>query len=537
MKLLIVDDEKIIRIGLRKIISNISAGYDIIGEASNGIQALEEIRDHIPDIVITDVKMPVMNGIDLVKNIRDSYPDMRIIILSGFDDFEYVRSTMKYGAVDYLLKPVNNNAISALLKEVEKSLEMERESRNEYMKERQKIGQSLSILREKFFKEWAKGIVDNLEERQNEIQIGFDDKFICLGILSFDDFCKNNNEFCKNNNEIDNINTSIKTIVEQLVSDNDKFSYYRIDEKQYLLISLWNEFEEDGEESFVKNLKQMLADIKYSFGLKTTAGVSCAYRNVKDLAILYNEALTALSYRMYGTNEAVIRFEDIKPYNCRGGLNRTEIAKKMVNFVNITDTDNVRKQCIEIVDSLVKEYMHPQDILIILNEVFIEINVLIPDFSKITDERLFGRQNFTDSLKKLNTLDEAGEYFTDTLCDITRHMQIARKEKCKRIVERARNYINEHYKDNITLEVLAGVVHMNQTYLSELFKQDTGESYIEYLTRIRLETARKLLTDPEIKVYEVGYMVGYDDPTYFSRIFKKKVGVTPSQYKEFAEDN
>lgn len=528
LKILLVDDERLIREGLKKIISRMGKDYQVIGEAENGSVALQLISKTIPDVVITDIRMPVMNGVELVKKLRETLPSVRNVVLSGFEDYNYVRDTLKHGAIDYILKPIKNETIISLLKEIEATLELERQINIKRYQEEQKLVQSILFLRERFFTDWIKGDIEEVDRRAEEAGLAIQKMQMVLAILSVDSYYN----LCNNaiSNKFINMPPDIKSVVSGLIKSTPDFYFFSLEENEHIVIRMQSSINEAENTDIMKKILNVVLE---KTGYSATIGLSDIYHDTNSLRTLYEEARKALSQRLYGYNGCVLKFREMKPYSLYTNYENNIRENSIIELIEATNLDELKTASRQMVTDMESLYMDPACIIKFLDEIIIRADVVLPEFREVLFERFHGKYYFAQNANKLDTMRNLKEYFCGILLDITRHIQLKRKEKVKKLIECAKEYIRKNYKEEISLNYMAEYFHMNPTYFSDFFKKETGENFIDYLTRVRIDQAKKFLADSTIKVYEVGYMVGYNDPAYFSRLFKKRVGISPSEFKEY----
>lgn len=537
-KVLIVDDEELIRKGLTKILQRSCEEFLVIGEASNGVEALELIKKDLPDIVISDVRMPFMDGIALMNSLEVSYPSIKKIILSGFSEFNYVRDSMKSGALDYLLKPVDDEELINLLKRIAKDINSDSEKKLKELNLRIQLNESLPLLGEVFIRELVSGKIFSKNELENKLKyfnINVTTCKYCIIIISIDNFqllqVKLGAEDAKLKAFI------VRNISEEIVSNHTTFFSCMDNFNLILAVSI-----PESESFGINKLMSEIYDnvLKFS-GTRVTICAGKAAETISALNSSYVSALEILKYRFYNKRPGIITSDDISGF-LKAGFNKEILNSCMEKFV-------VRlKNCIEIanhklVAEIIDEYClmltemktDPSEAIKSFMEICIKIQMSVPEFDKSISELYGFEYSFIKQMEIYDTLDEIRKYTIEVFEKVVENLEDVRKRKDKKLVEIVKSYIQKHYNEDVTLNKIVEITYLSSSYVCDLFKSQAGENIIDYLTRVRIEKAKSLLKDLKIKTYEVGQMVGYEDATYFSKVFKKVVGVSPTEYRNMVE--
>ena len=358
LSILIVDDEPLIRRGLKTIIHRISSEFIVMAEASNGFEALELVKRNEPDVIISDIKMPEKDGLDLAKEINEKYPNIFIVILSGYDDFCYAQRAIKYKVYDYVLKPIDSENLENLLKRI--------------------------------------------------------------------------------NSEIEN-----------KISDKA--------DKNYL-------------------------------DMHISGKISTLFALVKQKDLVLNIKLVNV--------QAVEQIAD-------------DIFKYL--YDNKLDIFYMRRAVLEL-----------------YNTVLNDLSSINYDIQKFLDDSGNKKKN----IGHLNSIESIKLWFNTNIIEILEYVKTKQNSDDIKVIDKIKKYIRENYGNDITLNLLAGKFYLNPSYLSELFKVETKQNFLEYLTQVRIEKSIELLCDSRLKVYQISSMVGYESSTHFYKIFKKVTSITPNEYRK-----
>lgn len=492
-RVLIVDDEILIRQGIKHYLNWELEGFGIVGEASNGEEALELIEKVNPHIIITDIVMPIMDGEELTKIVKKRYPQIEIIILSSFGEFDYVRSTFQSGVVDYILKPKldAHTILKALNKAVERipALQMIDRNKEVELSVEQVIQKSLS----------GYGV-----QYGEEITEKFPHSVFCLLGVTL------------KNGEIELSNYIKEKILSEFSEEEYSFHFYQnivlINGEDYSKII-----------DHIRKIGNLIRD--YGFVL------SERFTDFSQVGVIYKESLVKLlNYRFYFSEEPLLIRQNLpSPAPTIDEFNLDwftgEIKRKNFNsaFIYLNEHVTALAGCYTLDEYEYKAFF---------GNVIFNITVLLGNMgyeSKHLDQAKYSyfksiddAQNSKEVIKQLNEFIDGVEQCIDSYQKLNND-NFNRKKLLQ--------YIKNHYADPLTLTDVAKYFHFNPSYLSSYFSSHKGEGFIEYLNRVRIEEASKLLIEGSTTISEISRMVGYSDHSYFCKVFKKMTGLSPSQYR------
>lgn len=533
-KVLIVDDEIIARIGIKSLISWHEHGLELVGECENGKKAYDMAKEVLPDIIITDVKMPVMNGIDLIKTLKAEGMNFKFIMLSSYDDFEFVKEAMKLGADDYILKlQVKPEELIKVLDNICKKIEQERTEKSRNINIQKQIHDNISALREKFLKDLICGNVLNkndIEKYLKEYNIALPhNNLVCLVVRIdsmeiYDSYT---------NDDIYIFRSSIINIMEEIVL-NYGIGYACYGEP-HLYTVICSVGIDDSAGSLSDSIHQMAKDmkefLKNSMNLTVSIGLSDIHLNHTDINLAYREAWEAIGDSFAYPAGSIIVYRDIKgPNSSHKGIPLEEELNELENSLKAYSLSGIQKAFDNLVQRIVESNnVSKKHINGICHVLIFVVNVFIKN-NNLTPEEIWGKDenpyNQVGHLKSLNDFADWIKKINNRIVTI-----INQEKESNVIILRAKQFINKHFCENISLEVVSEHLSLSPSYFSSLFSRATGESFIDYVTNLRIDLAKELIKSAKYKVYEISEMVGYDNPHYFSRIFKKVVGVSPLDFK------
>lgn len=530
-KLLIVDDEELVRKAIITKLDWTNIGFDTVLEAEDGEEALSISLEQKPDVVLTDIRMPFMDGLELAEKLGKVLPGTKVIILSGHDEFEYAQEAIKIGVLDYILKPIRSAKLTELMERIKKLLDDEKKENEKLQKIRNQLHQSLPLLKERFLNSLINNSVKDTEIRKKldylDIKIPGDSFTVC--VCEIDNLNVLADE--KSAADMDLLIFSVLNIVAEL-SETKGTAFNDFYNRQVIVFSGENPGSMKAENDLYSILEGIRENVEKYLKVTVSIGIGSTVRKLKDVSISYKDALYALDYKMFmGKN----RVYDIKDLGYRQSNIYYPIDKinAVLSTVKQESVEEVKKHVDLFFNDLIsKKSLSPDNIKIILSELVNSAQRLLMEI-KNEEEGSFNMDfGIYEKISRHDTLEDIKLVISKFLTDICKYIRTVRNNRNLNIIDKAKSCINEYYHlEDLSLNYVADTVSISPGYLSILFRRETDETFIEYLTRVRMEKAKELLRTSSMKAYEVAYKVGYSDPHYFSICFKKYTGCTPSDYK------
>ncbi len=504
-KILIVDDEKLLRQGFIHMTNWAEHGFSIAGEAANGEEALQLIETIEPEIVITDIRMPVMDGIVLTRKIKEFYPQIQVIVLSSYNDFEYVRETLKLGALDYFLKPkMEPQELLALLEKTKQKLD-------EFRLPDCNFKYSFSgNSREKFFKDLLSGKFEDgklTKQQLDHIEVNLKDTDLVLVIIFPIQSCG-----------ADPIEAE-ETIQNQFAS---LFNGHTIFFNGAYVTLINSDPSQLGQiESIGSQLIDLIAQRKK---IVTRIIISDFCKKLTAIGKTYCQAIQKRPYLFY--KQIILPNQIFNTTILECGLEPLQL------FVEKQDLQGLNRYVVAQITERIRTDLYPEPYD--LKKWLIEICFLvIQSLTKLGYNTTSINKNKFSFFKKIegaNSLVDVLITFDGIMSDFETLLAAVPYHLYNPIIKQIIDYLAGHYTENISLATLADLFHVNKSYLCQLFKQQTGQNFNEYLTKIRIERAKELLLHPENNINTVGNLVGFSNPSYFAQVFKNLVRITPSEY-------
>jgi len=525
-RVMIVDDEIGVRESLKAKINWNSLGFQIAAEASNGQEALSYMQQQKFDVVITDIQMPVMNGVQFFNECSSRYLNTKIIVLSGYSDFEYTKAAIKAGIVDYLIKPVARKELLELLTRIKEELDREKQEENQRKKEEWQLKQLLSEQQEQFLYQLVK----------NEWTSGpfVQDRLVQLKLQNINDH--NNFQFItaemkipekrieQNRSRLDLLYLSFRLLCKELANSTSQILCFQDltlpNMMHFILMSDSLSALEAQTNAFVLDLEKKIKNI---LKLDMKVGIGKVVHSLEDFKNGYASSLLDWGLKVQGNAGSV----HITPVT--QDLS-TETERRMV-----VELEKGNKQAFQ---TLLSQLLFPNEQLSTINFSFLAVRVVImirslaarygSDQEKLQELSLscmFAIWQFSSQDIVFRKIMEFAEYV----------MQLIQSQKTtsgEGVIELICKYIQENYSCELTLATLSELFHFNEAYLSSLFKTYTKMNFSDYLLMVRMKKAEKLMKDTDLKLTDIAQLVGYTNSSYFSTAFKKFFHVSPSVYRE-----
>jgi two-component system, response regulator YesN len=532
IKVLIIDDEPFIREGLRKTINWKTLHCTVVGEAENGVEAIEKIDILMPDIVITDIMMPGHNGLELTQYLKDNHPQIKIIFLTGYNDFSFAQQAIRLGAFDFVLKPTNTDELEKVIARARDEILKCNSEMIQHEKLLEVIDRSLPILKDKFISD----LLYSNSVRAYEIEEKL--SFFGINIESFIIMCveiDNFLEFNKKSTEEEKLLQifSVKEMIEELMNRCKFKCIINCNQNAFSVILQFskNESEELLKTGIISIAEELRNKFENCSTFTISVGISHYYDKVSNIKKAYTEAVKCLENRFYIGNNATIHIDDIFSFEAQTGRNEIQI-KLILEAIKYGNTEKVKSELKDIIKTLSqinnKIYVSNicTEIIATISRLYCELYGNMSDIFEegtIPFNRISECTSLTDLFSILeNLLDKVSQSINNLLNTQTR-----------KVISKALDFINNHFHEDITLNGISEHVYMSPWYFSKLFKKETGETFTEFLLKCRIEKAKELLKNSfELKAYEIAEQVGFNDARYFGQIFKKVTGLTPIEYRD-----
>ncbi len=535
IKVFLVEDEMVIRRGIKNSIDWEKEGYIFCGEASDGELAYPMIIKEKPDILITDIRMPFMDGLELCKLVKEELPNIKILILSGYDEFDYAKEAIRLGVTEYLLKPISSGKLLEALNGVSESIRREKEDKDLVRKYMEEMRENTEHEKQKFFEQMIAGnlsMADALETgKKYEMNLSAGMYNLLLFRFTLGEENRKSGEL------LGEAEYAIEKLTERL---EYVFEFQRgVEGWAFLLMA-------DNEEQMSERVKELSKDLEEIMKNYSTiayfGGIGQPVARLRELEESFREAERALAARFTMELNRIISVEDIRMAQNVDTLDDIEIT----SFGEIEKTRTMLEKFLnngaeDEIDEFVDVYINelPEENLksvlmrqYIIMDAYIVMMSFCEKIEGIEGEMQAQSEELKNSMKTIQTLEEIKNYIRMLLKKIIGVRDTISGRRYSDIIEIAKDQIRKTYmSDEISLNTIAAEVGMSPSYFSSIFSKEMGKTFVEYLTEIRMDRAKELLMCSSMKTSEIGYEVGYKDPHYFSYIFKKTQNCTPKEFR------
>ena len=542
----IADDEVWITIGLKKLIQKSGLPFEVIGEAHNGVTTLEDIKTLKPDVLFTDIRMPGLSGLEVMSYISEHQFATKVVLISGYAEFEYARQAMLCGAFDYLLKPITKNALIERLSEIRSRYEHEKTQTEYYEKFQREMQAYEKNSSRDFFEALVGGSMDMMEVYKRAEKLGLDIVAEAYNVLIFTMNC--DEDFSGQRDEYSSWEAESLELLENFFAGHSSAMLFRSNIFSYgVLLKGQRETIEENTRACVDEIRKILS--RQDGRREWFLAVGQSVERLSQIQKSYHTASRAFSQR-YLYDENILYYDEMETMEHPGGQAETEdnayLQKVDVNALNPAILQKFLSNGLqEETENFVKDYFYaigqePMESLVFRNYVILNVRFSVISFIK----GLGCDTNEMESADTEEVLAESGKNMESAIAYakkmISQAIEIRDQNsgnKNRSILKTAVDFIDSHYMDEeISLNTVANVANVSSNHFSALFSQNMGQTFIEYLTTLRMNKAKELLRCTGMRSSEIAGEIGYKDAHYFSYLFKKTQGMTPSDYRKVRED-
>ncbi|MDD5017912.1 MAG: response regulator [Eubacteriales bacterium] len=530
-KVVLVDNEKNIREGIKGNVDWKALSLEVAGEAEDGQTALKVINDVEPDILITDIKMPRLDGLQLVETVRQIYPNMRIILISGHDDFKYAQRGIKLGVEDYLLKPIQIKELIGILEKINQNMDEESANMTKQILINEASIKLKPLVLEKFFRSSIYGELDKDKIFREQKQLFSGGQcFFAVAILQIDSYLKIIKDMSEE--EQRTLSTSFfENVDSYFINFSDVIGISS--EQCESIVFLYNQIQE----KLSIRLTQICTQLKQIM-LNRDMGISIAvgktYENAAGIRDSYLQARKAMQLKFVMGANSMIHYSTVESMENAYDSNFVKACDGIISAIRFGNKQKL-KCCLEKIsfELLASGQQSRSYTNLLISGIFRQTIDLLEDLHVSIEEVYENPLELYSDILKYQTLQDMIGALYDVLCNIMDYMNLKKQGKFSYYVESAKQYIEKnYYLSDINLDKIAGEVQMSVSYFSLEFKRVVGKTYIEFLTDLRLKKAKELLSSTSYKISEVSEMIGYENSTYFNYLFKLNTQMTPGQYRK-----
>lgn len=516
LKLVIVDDERLVRELISLCVDWNELGYEIVGSAKTAEEGLELVEKIQPDVLFTDVRMPGKTGLDLGRTVLEEFPDLKVVVISGYDEFSYVNEGLKMGIFDYILKPIDAEVLKEIAIKLRGVIEEERKHKEEFRQYKEILERNYASIREKSIGRLVTSKnVESVAENLRFFGIELEENCFQAAIIEY-----------KQEEEFEQEQDLLKSIqVRKSVDDYfKKYPNVLIFESRFQRVDLINN--QNGL-NFYHELLRFAEEFGKKHSISIRIGVGERYSDIRQLSISYREARHVLHHILSTEKNACHIYSEIVKINAAETYIEESYWKNLGHYLRQGMVNEAKKEVTKGFNGFQTRALQKEEI------IFASMNYAMEIFAAAAEIRI--EQAAVDKYRKevLSKLVECREiselhYYLIGLIDSIFYLYRRENEtKNINVIQNVEKYVKENYESpDLTLAQVAELMFVNPNYLSRAFKKRTGKTFREYLFDLRMEEAFRLLRQTSMKSYEVAEKVGIKDPGYFSTCFKKKYGIS-----------
>ena len=544
LKIFLAEDEVIVRETIKRMIPWEDLGFELVGEAADGEMALPLLLRQKPDLLITDIKMPFMDGLTLAKVAKKEIPGLKVVILSGYDDFNYAKQAINIGVEDYLLKPITKNALIERLTEIRSRYEHEKTQKEYYEKfHREMQAYEKNSIRD-FFEALVSGSMDMMEIYRRSEKLGLDIVAEAYNVLIFTMNCEE--DFSGRREGYSEWEAESLELLEEFFSENTSAMLFRCNIFSYgVLIKGQKETIEENTRSCVSEIQRIFDRKEQKRQWFVAAGEPV--ERLSQIQKSYYSASRAFSQR-YLYDENILYYDEMASMEKKNVTedDSTYLQKVDVNALNPAILQKfLSNGLLEETENFVKDYFYaigqePLESLVFRNYVTLNVRFSVMSFLKEIgcDTRTLEQEDTEDVLSESSkSLENAIAYAEKIISQAIALRDQNSGNKNRSILKTAVDFIDSHYmEEDMSLNKAANAANVSANHFSALFSQNMGQTFIEYLTNLRMNKAKEYLRCTSMRSSEIAGEIGYKDAHYFSYLFKKTQGMTSSDYRKARED-
>ena len=531
-KILLVDDEILVRDAIRENIDWGKLDCELIGDCENGKQAVEFVKTHEVDIVLTDILMPYMDGMELSHFLHDNYPDVLIVIFSGFGEFEYAKKAIQYNVSEYMLKPVTAMELTKVIENMKEKLDSRKKEQRK-MESLTQVSQdyhkNANVIRSK--------ALDCLVKCTREVQVSLDElermgitfqaASYRVAVFDIDTYSEMYQMDMDKQQESALMAFVLFNVGDEIVVQEKAGVVYQEGNNRVCIIFAGNRTKEFSE-SIHRICHEIQKKVKEVIGLETSIGIGSWVRSLYELIYSYRLAAKAIDYRYLLGGNLLFDMEEKKTDNSIFLINDLET---LTEAIKSGDRRHMEETLGQIETEIKSALVEKSYACIYLQQVIRAIGNTCQSLSEEPEKIIAQREALLKAVTEQRTFSQAAALVEKYAQEVFDELQELNSSSGQRQGMLAMDYIQKNYMDpGLSLNSICSYLNISTSYFSTIFKEMTGETFIEVLTRVRMEKAKELLENTTMKNYEIAEKVGFSDPHYFGISFKKITGKTPTEY-------
>lgn len=535
-KILIVDDEEEVRTSIIRKIPWEALGYQVAGDAENGEDALEKARILEPDLILTDIKMPYMDGLTLAERIKEERSSTEIVLFSGFDEFEYAKQAIRLHVMEYILKPVNVEELTEILRKLKVKMDENIAEKRDVEALRRNYRAMLPVVREHFLADLVHGKLDSAAIWDGFHRFGLCDretaagwKWLAASVLIEIPKKDDGIQELSLHAEKELIPFSVQKLLEEKLAHRIAHLVFMSTYGPCLICAMKNEREFT---TLIGLFGQVCQDCRKILELTVTIGVGEPCGQPEALCESCRESKDALGYRATIGSGTVIYINDMEAVHDTYLEFDAQSEGALIGAIKFGGRADIVREVEKLISKMEQAKVHTSQHQIYLISIINCLMQLIQKY-ELDIYTVWGKDtDYLDVISHLITAESMQNFLINTCVAISENIHVERDNSVKNTIREAESYIMDNYANpDLSVELICEHLHISPAYFSTIFKREVGKNYVNYITEIRLDKAVELLNKTDDKTYVIAAKVGYQEPNYFSYVFKKQFGMSPSKYR------
>ena len=531
-RILLVDDEILVRDAIRENIDWKSMDCELVGDCENGKQAADFVKTHPVDIVLTDILMPYMDGMELSHFLHDNYPDIVIVIFSGFGEFEYAKKAIQYNVSEYMLKPVTAMELREVIGKMKEKVDQQRKEKKRLeslTKTSQDYQKNAAVIRSKAIEalvSCTRGVQESLNELE-QMGIFLDAASYRVAVFDMDLFSDIHEIDMEKRQESALMAFVLFNVADEIVTRENAGIAYQEGNNRVCILFMGNRTREFAEQ-IKKICREIQEKVKEVIGIETSAGIGIWVKMPGDTVHSHEQAEKAIELRYLLGGNLLIDTEELKEDR---SLSLQKPLEKMMESIKGGNEQGMNQALMQMKEGIKEVRADKSQACVCLQMILRHAGSCWEDVSSDNEDLFRKRELLMGKVTEQKTFQEAFSMVESYVHEVFARCANLNSSSGQRQAVMAMDYIQKNYMEpDLSLNDVCSYLNISISYFSTIFKEATGGTFVEYLSRTRMEKAKELLEKTTLKNYEIAEKVGFSDPHYFGISFKKMTGKTPTEY-------
>lgn len=531
-RVLLVDDEPEIREGLQEVVDFAALGFEVVGEAGNGMDALRLAEETMPDLIITDIRMPLMDGLTMAAQLKVTMPTVQYVILSGYDEFEYARQAIEVTALRYLLKPISADEFVEVMRDIKKRMDEEFIRRRDLKRLQAHFVSSLPLLREQFLASLVAGESNagTAFDTAARYDMQLKSPTYVLALMRLPAPARQEAEAFREAPEL--LTFAVQNIADEVIASQARHYTFRVEEMLAVLFLL--DDPQAGMDTVVQAMEEVCFSIVHYLSAGVRIGISAACDALSLLPNALRQASAALHQAGLLEEHPIVCITDIVPEDEQVLVAEEYTLRGLGNALKMGDAEKAEAVVAQLLETCRDKQVSPGEYRAFLLEILMVFIRVGRDLQLPAQEDL--EQGTLEEMMRYPPLPQANQLLSALCRRFATAVSQNRASSSRLLAQQAEEYLRENFaQEDLTIEKLCRHLHISTSYFSAIFKKETHKTFLQYLNELRMDQAMTLLATTDLRTSEIAGRVGIGDSSYFSYAFRRHFGLSPSQVRKQKE--